>query len=71
MDELLKIPNCSGTERSTSLRFAYDQIRVHVRGLSSLGVASDQYGGLLIPVIMAKLPSEIRVRVARETKSSV
>ena len=71
MDELLKIPNCSGTERSTSLRFVYDQISVHVRGLSSLGVASDQYGGLLIPVIMAKLPNEIRVRVARETKGSV
>ena len=71
MDELLKIPNCSGTERSTSLRFVYDQISVHVRGLASLGIASDEYGGLLIPVIMAKLPSEIRVRIARETKSSV
>ena len=71
MDELLKIPSCSGTERSTSLRFVYDKISVHVRGLSSLGVASDHYGGLLIPVIMAKLPNEIRVRIARETKSSV
>ena len=28
MGELLKIPNCSGTERSTSLRFVYDQISV-------------------------------------------
>ena len=71
MDELLKIPNCSGTERSTSLRFVYDQISVHVRGLFSLGVAFNEYGGLLIPVMMAKLPSEIRVRIARETKSSV
>lgn len=44
---------------------------MHVRGLSSLGIASDEYGGLLIPVIMAKLPSEIRVRIARETKGSV
>ena len=71
MDELLMIANCSGTERSTSLRFVYDQISVHVRGLSSLGVASDEYGGLLILVIMAKLPSELRERIARETKSSV
>ena len=70
MDELLKIPNCSGTKHSTSLRFIHDQISVHVRGLSSLGIASDEYGGLLIPVIMAKLPSEIRVHIARETKSS-
>lgn len=71
MDELLKLPSCTGTDRSSSLRLVYDKLSVRVRGLTSLGVASDQYGGLLIPVIMAKLPNEIRLRVARETKSTV
>lgn len=71
MEELLKLPNCSSSERSTSLRFIYDKVSVHVRGLSSLGVASDQYGGLLIPVIMSKLPNEVRMRIARETTGSV
>ena len=66
MDELLKIPNCSGTEHSTSLRFVYDQISVHARGLSSMGVASDEYGGLFILVIMAKLVREIRMDVILE-----
>ena len=71
MEELLKLPNCSQTKHSTSLRFVYDKVSVHVRGLSALGVNSDQYGGLLIPVIMPKLLEEIRVRVARETTSAV
>ena len=71
MDELLKLPNCLGTERSTSLSNVYDKISVHVRGSTSLGVSSEQYGGLLIPVIMAKLPGEVQVRIARQTKSSV
>ena len=71
MEELLKLPNCSRTERSTSLSFVYDKVSVHVRGLSALGVNSDQYGGLLIPVIMPKLLKEIRARVARETTSAV
>ena len=71
MEELLKLPSCSTSERSNSLRFVYDKISVHIRGLSSLGVASDQYGGLLIPVVMSKLPNEIRVRIARETTSAV
>ena len=71
MDELLKLPSCSGTERSSSLRFVYDKVSIHVHGLSALGVNSDQYGGLLIPVIMAKLPEEICIRVARETMSAV
>ena len=30
---------------------------------SSLGVKASQYGGLLIPIIMAKLPLEIRIHV--------
>ena len=71
MEELLKLPSCSTSERSNSLRFVYDKISVHIRGLSSLGVASDQYGGLLIPVVMSKLPNGLRVRIARETTSAV
>ncbi|CAH3199177.1 unnamed protein product [Porites evermanni] len=40
-------------------------------GLESLGVSSNQYGSLLIPVIMSKLPHEIRVQVARNTALEV
>ena len=40
---------------------------VHVRGLEALGVRSEQYGSLLIPVIMTKFPTEISLRIARET----
>ena len=71
MEELLKLPSFSTSERSNSLRFVYDKISVHIRGLSTLGFAPDQYGGLPIPVIMSKLPNEVRVRIARETKSTV
>ena len=71
MNELLKLPNCLGTQRSTSLRNLYHKISVHVRGLASLSVSSEQYSELLIPVIMTKLPGKVRVRIARETKASV
>ena len=54
-----------------SLRYVYDQISVHCRRLASLGVTSDQYGSLLIPVIMSKLPAEIRLQIARNSKDSV
>ena len=36
-----------------------------------MGVSSNQYGSLLIPVIMSKLPHEIRVQVARNTAGEV
>ena len=53
MEGLLKIPSCSG-DRSCSLRSVYDKIMVNIRGLEALGVTSEQYGSLLIPVIMSK-----------------
>ena len=31
----------------------------------------DQYGSLLIPVIMSKLPSEVKLRIAREATDEV
>ncbi len=57
MEELLKLNICL-VDKTGQLRFLYDKISVNIRGLEALGVKSDQYGRLLIPIIMAKLPSE-------------
>ena len=70
MEELMKIPACNG-DKPSQLRFIYDKASVHVRGLESLGVNSTQYGSLLIPVIMAKLPADVRVQIARNTTQDV
>jgi hypothetical protein len=48
MDEILKIQVCMNG-RTSQLRYVYDKICVHVRGLASLGVSSEQYGSMLIP----------------------
>ena len=39
--------------------------------LESLGVKTESYGQLLIPIIMSKLPSEIRLQVSRATEKEV
>ena len=69
MDELLRIGSTG--DRPSSLRSTFDKIMVYVRGLGSLGIGSEQYGGLLIPVIMLKFPNEICLRAARETNKDV
>ena len=66
MEGLLKVSNCTG-DCPGSLRTVYDKIMVHIRGLETLGITSEQYGSMLIPVIMTKFPSDIRLRIARET----
>ena len=70
MDKLLKISTCS-TDKPCQLRYLYDKLNVNIRGLEALGVKSTQYGSLLIPIIMAKLPPEIRVHVDRNTTESI
>jgi len=70
MDEILKIQPCSSDQPSL-LQFLYDKLSVHVRGLSSLGVTAQEYGSLLIPIIMSKLPNEIRLEIARKSTTDV
>ena len=49
-----------------SLRSFYDNCEAYVRGLESLGQPETSYGTLLVPIIMKKLPNEIREHLARE-----
>ena len=43
----------------------------NLRGLASLGISSEQYGSMLIPIIMSKLPSEIRLKIARKATTEI
>ena len=70
MDELLRIPPCNN-DKIGQLRFVYDKINIHVRGLKALGIDSGQYGSLLIPVILSRVPNEIALLIARHTQSDV
>ena len=70
MDELLKLPT-STWDKPGQLRIIYDKIKINVRGLESLGVKAEQYGSFLIPVIMSRLPAEVRLHVARVSTKDV
>ena len=45
-------------------------METYVRGLESLGQTDDTYGSLLVPIILNKLPGEIRKNLAREHRST-
>ena len=67
MDELLKLPTCTW-DKPGQLRIIYDRIKINVRGL---GVKAEQDGSFLIPVIMSRLPAEVRLHVARVSTKDV
>ena len=70
MDDLLKLPFCADC-KPQQLCNIYDKIYVNVRGLEALGISSSQYGSFLIPVIMSKLPAEVRLQIARVSARDV
>ena len=64
MQALLEMPN--PTNNLVSLQAFYDSIETNTRGLLSLGKTKDTYNDLLVPIILRKLPVEIRKNLARE-----
>ena len=67
MQALLEI--ASPANQLTSLQLFYDTMETHVRGLESLGRSHESYGDLLVPIILGKLPHELRKILAREHES--
>ena len=64
-----KLLNLEGTHRFSNikeLRILYDTIETQVRCLNSMGLQAKNYGSMLIPVIMTKLPQEIKLIITRQ-----
>ena len=68
MDALLRLPSLGSTTDVRKLRQTYDEIEAHVRGLQALEVPTESYGSFLVPVLMTKIPEDIRLLVGREMK---
>ena len=63
MTSLLEIPAPRNTVKS--LRQFYDATESYIRGLESIGQDESSYGSLLTPVILQKLPTDVRTNVTR------
>lgn len=61
MDSPLKLAPLGNTPDVRKLRGTYDKIEAHVGGLQALDVPTETYGSLLVPVLMAKIPEDIRL----------
>ena len=70
MDRLVKLKSCE-SENIVALRSIYDQINIQVRGLEALGINHEKYGCLLVPMVMAILPNQISLQIARNTTTDV
>ena len=56
------------SEFINELRALYDKIMVNIRALKAYEVTSEQFGPMLSPVILQKLPRDIKLEVSRRLK---
>ncbi len=66
MDALLKLPGASTNPDTKKLREIYDKVEQHVCGLVAVGIESQQYGKLLVPILMNKIPQELQLIITRK-----
>ena len=71
VEEIYKLKPCNNGDKTIHLRYVYDKISAHVRGIEGLGVELEYSGCMLVPIIMAKLPYDIRVQLARVTSREI
>ena len=67
-DALLKIAPLHSSKDIKELRTLHDKVEVHVRGLQSLNVPTSAYGSLLLPVLLGKIPEDVRLLIGRQMK---
>ena len=59
-------PKSASVRYVTNLWKIQDELLTHIRSLEALGVKGDQYGLFLTPVILSRLPHDIRLEWSRE-----
>ena len=50
MDALLKLPSVNSVHETKKLYELFDKIEINIRGLNALGVESQSFGNLLVPI---------------------
>ena len=58
IEALLRVEHCS-------LQDLQDKLLSHIRSLKGLGIKSDNYGVFLTPLVLSKLPEDVRMEWAR------
>ena len=71
MDLLLQTPMVRSSTDVSGLREMYDKIEANVRSLQSLGINSEHYGSLLAPIVMNKIPDDLKLVISRKMPEDV
>ena len=67
MSKFLKLEKDFNSKYVKELRNLYDRVERHIRSLLTAGIPQENYGPLLIPIVLEKLPDDIKLEVSRKS----
>ena len=65
----LETDKSKNKDNLSKLRSVMDQVNIHVRSLDTLGIKGADYGVILVPLILSRLPHEIVCEWSRKSKN--
>ena len=71
MDSFVQLSVVKNSNDVINLRKLYGKIEISVRNLNSLDEKKETYGNLLISIINARLPEELRLYLSRKFKNNL
>ena len=66
MSKLLQLEKVLNSKNVKELRNLYDRVESHIRSLLTAGIPQENYGPLLIPIALEKLPDDIKLELSRK-----
>ena len=66
ISKLLNLDSVKNITNVKELRCLYDEVETQVRSLNCLGVNSNNYGPMLVPVLFSKIPEELKLIISRK-----
>ena len=66
MENLMKMQPVTSIHDIKGIRTLYDKLEANLRALDTLGISSSAYGDLLIPILIKKIPEELRLIITRQ-----
>ena len=70
MEQLVGMPGVASSSDIRKIRQMFDFLERTVRQLQNLGITSSQYGCLLTPVVLKKIPQDIKLAILRNTEQT-
>ena len=65
LEMLVQLPKMNNSGDMKQQRLLLDKTEAAIRSLQGIGVSSETYGTFLTPVIIAKIPQELRLILSR------